>query len=252
MKTSRLKKSELLHLEGIAKDSWYGRGASGAMVEYSFEVFSRHISGESILELGPAEGIMTAHLVKLGKRLVVVEGAKKFCQELKQRFPGISVVHSLFEEFSTSERFDNILLGHVLEHVEDPAALLKKIKKFLNKNGRIISAVPNARSIHRQAAVDLGLLQFEEEMNEMDRHHGHRRVFNPETFRQVFLQSGLHIQVFGGYWLKPVSNQQIEASWTPEMLATFMRIGERYPDIAAEIYIVATNEAGDQRANQRM
>jgi len=252
MKTSKPKDSELIHLESIAQDSWYGRGASKAMVDYSFEVFSRYMSGESILELGPAEGIMTAHLVKLGKRLVIVEGAKKFCKELQQRFPGIRVVHSLFEEFSTSERFDNILLGHVLEHVKDPADLLKKIKKFLNKNGRIISAVTNARSIHRQAAVDLGLLQFEEEMNEMDFHHGHRRVFNPETFRRVFLQSGLHIQIFGGYWLKPVSNQQIEASWTPEMLKTFMRIGERYPDIAAEIYIVATDKTGDQRADQRM
>ena len=104
----------------------------------------------------------------------------------------------------------------------------------------MISAVPNARSIHRQAAVDMGLLEHEEGMNEMDRHHGHRRVFNPETFRQAFKASGLRIDVFGGYWLKPVSNAQIEESWTPEMLHTFMRLGERYPDIAAEIYVVAS------------
>lgn len=224
MKAPEKKRSEVLHLERIANNSWYGSGASGAMVEYSFEVFSRFIFGDSILELGPAEGIMTTHLVKLGKRLTVVEGAKKFCNELEKRFPSVKVVHSLFEEFSTSERFDNIILGHVLEHVEDPVHLLKGMKKLLKENGRIISAVPNARSIHRQAAVDLGLLKFEEEMNEMDLHHGHRRVFNPETFRKVFYDSGLHIQVFAGYWLKLVSNKQIEESWSAEMLKTFMRI----------------------------
>jgi hypothetical protein len=32
-------------------------------------------------------------------------------------------------------------------------------------------------------------------------HHGHRRVFDPESFRQCFLAAGLAIEVFGGYWL---------------------------------------------------
>jgi hypothetical protein len=38
-----------------------------------------------------------------------------------------------------------------------------------------------------------------------------------------------------------VSNKQIEANWTPEMLDAFMQLGERYPDIAGEIYVVARN-----------
>ena len=77
-------------------------------------------------------------------------------------------------------------------------------------------------------------------MNEADIHHGHRRIFNPETFRRTFQESGLKIDVFGGYWLKPISNKQIEESWTPEMLDTFMRMGERYPDVAADIYVIAS------------
>ena len=42
-------------------------------------------------------------------------------------------------------------------------------------------------------------------------------ALNPETFRQCFGQSGMEIEFFGGYWLKPVANGQIEGSWTPEM-----------------------------------
>ncbi len=105
----------------------------------------------------------------------------------------------------------------------------------------LFAAVPNARSLHRQAAVIMGLLGAEDELNEMDRHHGHRRVFNPETFRNVFNQAGLKIDIFGGYWMKPVSNKQIETTWTDEMLQAFMALGERYPDISGEIYIVARN-----------
>jgi 2-polyprenyl-3-methyl-5-hydroxy-6-metoxy-1,4-benzoquinol methylase len=231
--------SEIEHLERIAADSWYARGCNVRTIEHSFRIFSRHIRGESILELGPAEGVMTNLLAPLAVQLTVVDGSMKFCEDLRRRFPRAKVVHSLFEDVQTSDRFDNIVLGHVLEHVADPVEILKLAKQWLNPEGRILAAVPNARSIHRQAAVLMGLLPFEEAMNEADHHHGHRRVFTPETFRNAFLQAGLHIEIFGGYWLKPVSSRQIEESWTPEMLAAFMELGERYPDIAGEIYVVA-------------
>ena len=87
----------------------------------------------------------------------------------------------------------------------------------------------------------MGLLPAEDALNELDLHHGHRRVFNPESFRHCFIASGLDVEIFGGYWLKPVSNRQIEQDWTPEMLGAFMQLGERYPDIAAEIYVIAGN-----------
>ncbi|WP_281051516.1 hypothetical protein [Thauera sp. GDN1] len=77
------------------------------------------------------------------------------------------------------------------------------------------------------------------------------------SFRGDFLKAGLSIEVSGGYWLKPVSNGQIERDWTPEMLDAFMVLGERYPDIAGEIYVVAKNEprpqyfhSGWQQSNQ--
>ena len=195
--------------------------------------------------MGPAEGVMTEHLSRLAEKLTVVEGAETFCARLQERFPQAEIVHSLFEEYEPTGVFDFIVLGHVLEHVLDPAAILQLARQWLAPDGKILGAVPNSRSLHRQAAVIMGLLPFEEAMNEADIHHGHRRVFNPETFRQSFLNAGLQIEFFGGYWLKPVSNQQIEETWSPEMLAAFMQLGERYPDIAAEIYVVAQEPKSD-------
>ncbi len=226
-------------LSKIAEHSLYGAGINRRTIVYCFRVFSRFIGGESILELGPAEGIMTEQLAQLGKRLTLVEGAEAFSLDLTRRFPTARVVNSLFEEFETDETFDNIVLGHVLEHVEDPVQILGKAACWLTPAGRILAAVPNSRSLHRQAAVIMGLLPFEEALNDLDRHHGHRRVFNPETFRRVFIDVGLQIEVFGGYWCKPVSNHQMEEAWSEEMVESFMQLGERYPDIAGEIYIIA-------------
>jgi len=231
---------EISHLERIAGDSWYAVGANPSTIRYSHEVFARHFRDGSALELGPAEGVMTEYLAARFADLTLVDGADTFCRELVRRYPKAEVVHSLFEHYNPARKFDNIVLGHVLEHVADPVEILSLAKHWLTPSGRILAAVPNARSLHRQAAVLMGLLESEESMNEADRHHGHRRVFNPETFRNAFLKAGLAIEIFGGYWLKPVSNRQIEENWSADMLRAFMILGERYPDIAGEIYVVAS------------
>jgi len=152
-----MSEKELQRLQEIAKDSWYAKGVSTKMVEYSFEVFSRHIDGGSVLEMGPAEGVMTPLLLTKASTLTLLEGAEHFCLDLARKYPAAKVVHSLFEDYSPSEKFDRIVLGHVLEHVEDPVAILKRATSWLSPKGKIIAAVPNALSVHRQAAVLMGI-----------------------------------------------------------------------------------------------
>jgi 2-polyprenyl-3-methyl-5-hydroxy-6-metoxy-1,4-benzoquinol methylase len=232
--------SEESRLDQIASDSWYGKGLNAKTVDYSARVFSRFWRGDRCLELGPAEGLMTGVLADTFSDLTLVEGARDFCLDLRSRFPKAKVLHALFETFEPNGKFDTIILGHVLEHVDDPRALLTRLGGWLSPDGVVCAAVPNARSIHRQAAVLMGLLETEHSLNETDLHHGHRRVYDPESFRADFLSAGLKIKHFGGYWIKPLSNAQMETAWTSQMVDAFMQLGERYPDIAGEIYVIAS------------
>lgn len=232
--------NEKENLQRISKSSMYSAGVMPTAIQYCFEILNRHMNGGSILEMGPAEGVMTELLAKTGKELTVVEGSSLFCEDLKKRFPKAQINNSLFEEYVPNKKFDMIVLGHVLEHVENPVDLLQRTRRWLNPDGKVFAAVPNARSLHRQAAVIMNLLPQEDALNEMDIRHGHRRVFNPESFRAAFTQAGLRVEIFGGYWLKPLSNSQLESAWTSEMLNAYMQLGERYPDIAGELYVVAS------------
>ncbi len=232
--------AELQALENISKDSWYAKDLDKKTIEYSGMIFERFLSQGSILELGPAEGVMTEILSKRHNNITVVEGSKSFSESIKNRFPNVKVIHSLFEDFRTTQTYDNIILGHVLEHVDDPVRILTLAKTWLAENGKIFAAVPNCRSLHRQAAVVMGLIKHERELNQTDLHHGHRRVYDPESFRSDFIAAGLNISIFGGYWLKPLSNGQLEEQWSEEILQTYMQLGERYPDIAAELYVIAS------------
>lgn len=232
---------EIENLEEISLVSKYSAGVMPTAITYCYSLLQRYTKGTTLLELGPAEGVMTEHLVASGKTITVVEGSALFCDNLRQSYPGIDVVHSLFEDFQPSGKFDTIVLGHVLEHVQDPVDVLRRVMTWLAPRGCVFAAVPNARSIHRQAAVVMGMLPCEDTLNSSDLHHGHRRVFNPESFRAAFINAGFRVDVFGGYWLKPLSNGQLESDWTPAMLNAFMQLGERYPDIAGEIYVVASS-----------
>lgn len=237
--------SEEDKINQISAVSLYSAGVMPVAIDYCFSILQRHVNGGTLLELGPAEGVMTKKFVEIDFDVSVVEGSSLFCQNIKEEFPSVRVYNELFENFETSEKFDTIVLGHVLEHVQDPVGILSKFKKYLRDDGVIFAAVPNALSIHRQAAVHMRLLQDEHELNELDIHHGHRCVFNPGTFKKVFENSGLPVTVFGGYWLKPVTNGQIEQSWTPDMISAFMALGEKYPEIAGEIYIVSRQLSTD-------
>lgn len=107
------------------------KGINPATIKYSAKVFSRHWRPGHLLELGPAEGVMTELLAPHFDRMTLVDGSEQFCKSLQGRFPKATVVHSLFEEFSTAESFDTIVLGHVLEHVDNTVELLAIARKLL-------------------------------------------------------------------------------------------------------------------------
>lgn len=227
-------------LNEVAMQSLYTTFTNSNTILYSFTIFSRFMKKGRVLELGPAEGLMTEHLLNYDDKLTVIEGSSVFAAQLKEKYPTVQIIQSLFEETVLDEKFDFIVLGHVLEHVADPVHLLQIIKKWLAPDGKVLCAVPNAQSLHRQAAVEMGLLETVFSQSEKDIHHGHMRIYSPETFRSDFIEAGYSIDHFGGYWLKPISDRQIEESWTQEMLSAFLKLGESYPEIAAEIYIVAS------------
>jgi SAM-dependent methyltransferase len=227
-------------LNEVASQSLYTTFTNSNTILYSYKIFSRFLKKGKVLELGPAEGLMTEYLLNYDPQLTVIEGSSVFASQLKEKYPSLKIIHALFEEAVLEDTFDFIILGHVLEHVADPVLLLQVIKKWLAPGGKLLCAVPNAQSLHRQAAVEMGLLDTVFSQSAKDVHHGHMRIYAPETFKADFIKAGYHIDYFGGYWLKPVSDKQIEESWTQEMLSAFLKLGESYPEIAAEMYIIAS------------
>jgi 2-polyprenyl-3-methyl-5-hydroxy-6-metoxy-1,4-benzoquinol methylase len=220
------------------------------LIGYRYRTLKPFFRGTTALELGIADGQMTARLLESFAHVTGLEASTKFIVEVEARFPGarerLRLVHTLFEEFQTTERFDTVLVMHVLEHVEDPVGLLRLAGEWVAPGGVLLINVPNARSLHRLAAVKMGLLEKPHSFNDTDRSLGHRRVYYPEQLSNDVAAAGLKLAHLGGIFLKPLANKQIERDWTPEMIDAFYELGDEFPHIAAEIYAACTPEQSEQ------
>ena len=230
--------SEQERVEGLGR--WYldeQLDFDKKLVEFKYRTLKPYFQGPEALELGPGDGQMTRLLVHDFSRLTVVEGSATLLASIAAH-ANLLKVQALFEEFTPSQKFNTIIMAHILEHIDDPVGLLRRAGDWLAAGGKILAAVPNANSFHRLAAVKMGLLARPDELNARDHAVGHRRVYDPASFRRDFAAAGLRVLAAGGVFCKPLSNQQIEDHWTPAMIEGFYQLGKDFPDYGADIYLV--------------
>jgi 2-polyprenyl-3-methyl-5-hydroxy-6-metoxy-1,4-benzoquinol methylase len=233
-----MNKSELDRVESLS--DWYlleQLDFDKRLIRFRYETIKSKLVGKRGLELGPAEGEMTQFLIQDFEELTIVEGSSELLKKIPDR-TNLVKVHSIFEDFQPDQAFDSIILEHVLEHVDDPLDLLRRVHKWLAPNGRLFVGVPNGNSIHRLVAVKMGMLDNPCQLNARDHALGHRRVYTHKTLRTAIEQSGLRVMEMGGVFFKPLSNGQIQENWTEEMIQGFYELGKDFPEIAAEIYAV--------------
>lgn len=98
-----------------------------------------------VLELGSASGYMTQRLNESGCEVDIVEidneDAKKASKYAHKIYIG-NLEDSSFLS-SIGGEFDVILAADVLEHISYPEVVLKKLRKNLKKDGRLIISLPN-------------------------------------------------------------------------------------------------------------
>lgn len=205
--------------------------------QYASNLIKKNKSGSTLLELGCSEGIMTRHLIDTFN-VLAVDGRADSTQHIKKLFGNkVKTRTSLFEDLKLKSSYSDIVLSHVLEHVAEPVALLKKAKRWLLKNGRIHVIVPHSNSLHRLLAYYLGFINKPNSLTKQDISVGHRRVYSRQEIYSHIQKAGLKIIYKQGVLLKPFPNQ-IMLLLGKSINMLLLKMGKYLPQIAGEIYII--------------
>jgi SAM-dependent methyltransferase len=194
--------------------------------------------GASLLELGLGHGYSTAFFAQHFAHYKVIEGSPEMIARFRSRFDvrKVDIVQGFFEEFDTEERFDTIAMGFVLEHVDDPAVILRRYGRFLKPGGSIFIAVPNSESLHRRFGHEAGLLPDLERLSEADLGFGHQRYFCLRTLSALVEKEGYDVVAAEGLFLKPITTQQIlDLKLSPGILQAMLKVGIEYPELSNAI-----------------
>jgi 2-polyprenyl-3-methyl-5-hydroxy-6-metoxy-1,4-benzoquinol methylase len=225
-----------------AAASWYDsrNDFDQHLIKFSWFKIRQRARGDSVLELGSSDGLMTEELVREFSRVVVLEGSAKNVSSVRARFPSVEIHHQLFENFVTDERFDNVIAARVLEHVDEPVELLRKARRWLKPGGALHVVVPNAESLNRKLGLAMGLIPRLDALTERDKHVGHVRVYRRDLLIAHIREAGLQLTEIGGTFLKPLSNAQM-LDWSPELIWGFYKLSDELPQYCTEIYALCTN-----------
>ena len=195
-------------------------------------------SGESLLELGIGHGYSTQIFNRHFSRHVILDGSPKIIVAFRGRNPGLSaeIIETYFENFNTQEKFDVICMGFVLEHVDDPALILRRYLEFLKPGGKLFVTVPNAESMHRRVGHAAGLLGDMFALGDGDRELGHKNLFSVASLTQMGEHCGYAVTGMEGLFFKPFTTGQIrKLALSPPILEGMMKVGIDYPELCCAI-----------------
>lgn len=216
------------------------------MHPFMLKSFLPHFRPGTLLELGSYKGDFTRRLLPHFSDITCVEASGEAVDEARKKLSGqnVTFVNEVFEKASLSRRYDNIVMTHVLEHVGDPVAVLRRVnREWLADGGRFFLVCPNANAPSRQIAVKMGLITHNAAVTEGERQHGHHITYTLDTLERDARAAGLEVVLRSGIFFKALANFQFDKLLqtdiiSPDYLEGCYQLGQQYPDLCASIFLL--------------
>ena len=212
------------------------------VVRYIREYFQTDTA--RVLEIGCSEGYFGAALKADGHEVWGIETnaiAADIAERTLDKVYRDSIEAFLLADEFVDDRFDAIVFGDVLEHLLDPARVLRAVSERLSERGVIIASVPNVA--HER--VRMMLLEGRWDYSAtgiMDNTHLH--FFTRDTLVDLFSRANLAINRFSAITLAGDAVQIPVRQATQELASTL--ISDRERDVFQFIAMLKKPLAGEE------
>jgi SAM-dependent methyltransferase len=215
------------------------------MHHYMIKAFEPLVRPGNALELGSFEGRFTERLLALFQHITCVEASGEAAEKARAALGERITAHEgLFESVQLGEKFDNIFLTHVLEHLDDAVGVLRRINdEWLSETGRLFLVCPNANAPSRQIAVKMGLISHNAAITPGEAQHGHHRTYSLDTLERDAVTAGLRVVQRSGIFFKALANFQWDKILNTDVISKeyldgCYALGQIYPDLCSSIFLL--------------
>lgn len=167
--------------------------------------------GDKVLDIGCYIGYMSYLLAKKHKEVTGIDILSHNIQIAEEKFKLSNLRFMVMEAENLSfpnETFDCIILTEVIEHIENPMDLLKRIHALLRPDGFLIISTPNPISV--DTIINLGIVRkFRKQFDKVDieqkgigTHVDHIYSWDIFTLYRLLNRSGFKYvrHEFGGFY----------------------------------------------------
>jgi len=215
------------------------------MHPFMLKAFEPFFRPGNFLELGSFKGEFSKRFLPYFDDITCVEASGEAIEFAKIELGNkIKFINSVFETVTLPSKYDNIILTHVLEHLDDSVAVLKRINdEWLSDSGRFFLVCPNANAPSRQIAVKMGLISHNSAVTPAEKEHGHRITYTLDTLERDAKAAGLRVVHRSGIFFKALANFQWDRLLntdiiSKEYLEGCYQLGQQYPDLCSSIFLM--------------
>jgi SAM-dependent methyltransferase len=144
-----------------------------------------------ILDVGTADGYLGELLKAKGHRVIGVEHDERLAFKARPHYDQLHVCDIEEFDFPYRHEFDVILFADVLEHLRDPAVVLRRSLASLKPTGEILISVPNIANWIIRIGLLFGQFNYSDR-GILDRTH--LRFFTLATLRKLLDECGCRIR----------------------------------------------------------
>lgn len=135
-----------------------------------------------VLDIGCSTGYLLSLFKTNGYKVMGIDPSSK-CKEIALQEYGINVRTGTLDTIQIqNEKYDIIILSHVLEHIVDLSYFILKLKSILSPKGIIYIEVPDVQNIN----LPFGYFSFE-----------HVNYFSKSSLKNLMAKNGLNPEAFG-------------------------------------------------------
>jgi len=200
-----------------------------------------------VLEVGCGTDALYAHWPHF-ERFVVIEPSAGFAEKARRDAAGdsrITIIEDFVETAAPTlagEVFDLVLVSGLLHEVPNPAAVLHGLRPLCRQDTVVHVNVPNARSLHRLLALEMGLIDNLQTISDRQQALQQQCTFDMDSLVSLCEQCGFKVTEHGSYFVKPFTHSQmaglqVSGLLDDRMLGGLYRLERHLPGLGSEIYV---------------